>query len=405
MGWLTCIRPSTGNRPAVELVSETEFTERVRSDANEGVDESDLAREIEWNRGLALFGLAPEQYDRDEQLRAHTADVTAAYFRKGRRVLVIDRGEPTDDRNAVTTLVHEFVHALQDSELDLDRYTRHWGKTYDSALAITGLTEGEAVHYMLLASIDERGLGVDDVDWKRFYDDWRVEELQKADVDPAPVDNARMRFPYAFGGGFMTQHWLIGGRQAIERLFEKPPRSTHEILFGPTEDDLAPFVRDARGRGLPALGPAFELQDFATLGSWLARIYARRIPLPAMMQWQLSQALAGDVFTVQRNTDNGQTVATWHLAAVPGLDLKLWSPGNLTFVSTWNIDQAREWYAVATRPGIPAAPETLEWGNVDMPEMPETQAETSVERSFSHPHARLCASHFPHQLLLEHVRR
>lgn len=99
------------------VVSEDEFVERIRSQQDEQIEPSDLAR-----------------------------------------AAVIDRGKPMDDIDAVTTLTHEFVHALQDSELDLEHYRERWGKTYDSALALTRLLEGEAVHYELLASLDERGL-------------------------------------------------------------------------------------------------------------------------------------------------------------------------------------------------------------------------------------------------------
>jgi hypothetical protein len=402
MGWLSCLKPSTGELPEVESVSEDEFVERVRSLQDDEIESSDLARAAEWNRGLSLFGLAPEQYDREDQLRAQSAQVAAAYIPKHKRVLVIDRGKPMDDIDAVAILAHEFVHALQDSELNLERYGEHWGKTYDSSLALTGLIEGEAVHYQLLASLDHRGLTVDRIDWKAFYADWRESELKDAAEDTAPVQNAGLRFPYAFGGGFVTQNWLVGGRRQIEALFEKPPRATREILFGPAAEDLAPILSEVRAHGLPALGPSFEPQGKATLGAWVTNIYARRVALQEPERWELSRALAGDVFTVQHNADTGQTIAAWHLAAVPESDLKLWGPGTLTFVSAWSPNQAREVYLVGSQPGVPPRPQDLEWGDEEMSEM---QPEAAGEEGVSRVRARVCASRFPHQLLLEHVRR
>lgn len=363
--WLQCVRGGAAPRPAVQVISPTAYRERVlalRADRESTAEHDEI-----WNRALAQYELAPAVYDADNQLNDQLSMTAAAYFLDSRKVVVIDRGESMNSRQSVAILAHEFVHAAQDAELKLSDYQKR--ETWDASLAVKGLIEGEAVHYQLLAQLDQAGRAPTEVNWAQTYSDWRSEALNEAVQDEAPFNMARLRFPYAFGGGYVAQLWLARGRFGIDERLEQPPLTTREIMFGPAEVDVQPILQQVRAHGQPVLADSFEAQGVATMGAWMARMHARK--LDQSVRLKPVQALAADVFSVQRDTLTGQLMSTWHVSMFPAASLPVWPGAERPRTASWRPVGSQDTYVVNATLGVPPRPEALEWISVDEAPMPD----------------------------------
>lgn len=325
---VACTRGGDGvDLPVVSVISEDALIERFA--AGDGEDpEAQAQAEAKyalWNRGLALLGLAPDGYDVDSARADAAAKVAAAYFQDRKDIVIVDRGMPLDDESAVELFAHEVVHALQDAELDLGAYEARWSTSFDAALATTALIEGEAVHYQILAAVQLAGRSPDELDWEGLYEEWQDETLRDAGRDEAPVALAGARFPYAFGGSFVSRAWRARGRAAIDALFEHPPRTTREIMFPESEEDLEAARTELHDHAVPVLQEPFAEVSSTALGAWIARMFAARLGVPASERLQRAEDLAADVFSVQHDSDRDVVVAAWRLRMRERVATPSWS--------------------------------------------------------------------------------
>jgi hypothetical protein len=299
---VACMRGGDAKLPAVFVVDRAELAAKLAEQDDAESDEAAAAAYALWTRGLALFGLAPADYDRERARADVLAQTAAVYLPESKEVWVVHEAQASE-AEGVEVLAHELVHVLQDRELDLSSYEDSEGGGFDAALARRALIEGEALHYQVLAAVALAGRSSGDLDWMRFYDGFRGRELLDAEKDEAPVTMARARFPYAFGGGFVSQHWLASGRAGIDALFDDPPASSREIMFGPTAYDMALEVaRDQLvARGVPQLPPSYETQHGDELGAWVTRAFAGRTALETFRRLDAPRVLAADLFSVHHD--------------------------------------------------------------------------------------------------------
>jgi len=195
------------------------------------------------------------------------------------------------------------------------------------------------------------GHQADDLDWQRFFYDWRSKELSDAENDAAPVARGDERFPYAFGGGFVSQYWLARGRAGVAALFNRPPRTTREILLGPLPEAAAKRA-GLRDRAEPALTDTFSDVDATSLGAWIARIYAARAGVARDARIGTAMSVAADVFSVQIDTAADQVVAGWRVAMRDDVAPSTW--GGEAGASARGFDQSPggDVYLVASDPPL-----------------------------------------------------
>ena len=374
---VACLRGGDGDHlPEVSVVSEQEFIERVSSYAGDDPDERAQAEAdyALWNRGLALFELAPADYDVDDLIADGAAETAAAYFPDQGDIVILDRGEPLRDAGAVEVFAHEVVHALQDQELDLATFGDSDDASFDSDLALDAIIEGEAVHYQILAAVDLAGRSVDDLDWDLLYDTFRAESLLEAEEDEAPVALADLRFPYAFGGALVTDRWRARRRAGIDALFEDPPRTTSEVMF--ERDALQ--LEDARAalalHAVPELPAPFEEQTATALGAWIARMYAVRANAGANGRVDAAQRLAADVFSVHHDAQSDTVLAAWRARMVEGTTAETWPQPNDPAVVVQRDEARREAILLAADAALPAGSEELAWRAPTDPEPSDDEA-------------------------------
>ena len=335
--------------PKISVVDEAGLMAHWMADTEEQSPEEEAAAErayAQWNRGLSLFGLAPAMYDAQQATQDQIREIAGIYDTESKAILIVDRGDAIDSDAAVLSLAHEFVHALQDAQHDLAAFQERWGDSFDAALATASIIEGEAVMYQLLASAELRGLDVQKLAWQRFFDEFRGDVLREAEIDRVPLTMARLRFPYAFGGGFVTQHWLARGPAGIDALFAEPPLTTHAVMFGSVHGTVTPDQVRVREGGVPMLDPGFEEVASTALGAWIQRIFAARMGTPIQRRGEAARALRADWFSVQADGTD-RVVAAWRERgglAVSALD---WPGRNHAAIEFSHDPALSDYYLVA----------------------------------------------------------
>jgi parallel beta-helix repeat protein len=122
-----------------------------------------------------------------------------------------------------TTLVHEFVHVLQDQHFDLTDRPRS-ARTEDGSRARSGLVEGDARY------VEER---FDDL-CGVFWDCLQVDSEEPRGGEVSESRNFALRqmilAPYSDGPGYVAQLRQQGGWEAVNDRYDEMPNTTEQIL-------------------------------------------------------------------------------------------------------------------------------------------------------------------------------
>jgi len=182
----------------------------------------------EWNNQVweALF-LVGEDRNVSAAFDSTLGSSVQGYYSpsKDEVVIVSDAETPTIDR---TTLAHELVHALQDQHYGLGGNPEF----QDTQLAHRGVTEGDATYVQKLYE-------------RRCGDRWRC--LDRPDRTTAGTDSdfdrgvfVALYAPYAAGPRFVAERQQAEGWDAVNRLYERYPNSTEQLIHPEKYPDEAP---------------------------------------------------------------------------------------------------------------------------------------------------------------------
>lgn len=230
-----------GGLPPIRIISENDFRNELIAAATHPSSSSDKA----WDVALALLhlyspqttvsdgGVADEDAGSnvDPQIDDEATHVYAYFDTKERSITIVshpNEPEMSSRRLAMTSLAHEFVHALQDREVDLGRSY----PTYDEYLAQKTIIEGDARFYELLfesklASIPMSPTRIVQASQEelRYY-------LDNFDLLGSPFYAAQMLI-YPFGSQYLAKAWVTGGNAAARRIFSRAPHTTLGFLMSP----------------------------------------------------------------------------------------------------------------------------------------------------------------------------
>src|SRR5512133_437911 len=259
---MACLRGNQGAvMPAARTISRDEFGVELTADKLEPTLSSEQLSALE--HGLVLMklldigdltGTGFVDSQKETVPAFYDADTAAVTFVRQ------DFGALADHGAATLTLAHEYVHALQDQEHDLNRLIDEYGAPLDSSLAFQSVVEGEAsVHEDTFLSAV---WGMDERDLNREARYAQQEKLFKENITGySPVLAIRRSFPYYVGGMFVYRAFASGGMAQVRKLYAAPPTSTLEIRTGTS---AIPVVADP-----PAPPSGYELLSVDTLGSEL----------------------------------------------------------------------------------------------------------------------------------------
>jgi len=177
-----------------------------------------LAQEGELYRAV---GLIPESFDYENGLIAAYVGQIGGYYDPERKRFIIVNSIP--ERLARGVSVHELTHALQDQFYDLDAFLDPAMESGDELLARAAVAEGDAnlVMQAALRSRKSDGEGPS----------MEISAEEGKGIQEMPSSLRRLLlFPYDQGLRFVDAVQRNGGFKAREALFQKPPRSTREVI-------------------------------------------------------------------------------------------------------------------------------------------------------------------------------
>jgi hypothetical protein len=336
---IACFRGGDPELPRIDVISEEEYAQLVSALPDAGaMDEEKQAR---FAYGMSLLKLAPTEEsldggvgdgdddagavvgpdpERDAGSVDVSALVVARYFVEDRRIVVVDHGRPSDSPNALSILAHEMVHALQDEEHDLEGFFEESSGTLDESIARTAIVEGEATMYDVLTFAAMNGIPPGAIDWFSLYRGWQLDELAGAYLDDEPLRTALARYPFPFGGYYVTNEWLGGfGQRAVDDLFSSPLRSTLELLLlGPLEASEAAQAEMLREELVPVPPEGFELIAYDQLGALLIDVFLHRFELTTARNVDSDVLdIVGDGVSVFYEEQTATTVTVWRMRWLP----------------------------------------------------------------------------------------
>jgi hypothetical protein len=188
-----------------------------------------------WWRALGLLRLVPQAESGEVSLQQFLDNVGAYYDTSNKQITIIDRGTADDLVQGTFVLAHEFVHALQDRDIDIARFSDRWATSTDSSVSVNSLIEGEA---MLLASAvlaRAGGYALSDVDWLTYDANAMQGVFASVNRNGAPLLAASQLLPYPVGSAYLVDRYERDGIAAVSRLYEQPPLSLLEWTTGAWE--------------------------------------------------------------------------------------------------------------------------------------------------------------------------
>ena len=260
-----CLRTDEpGELPSVTLMTEEEYV----ADVNARISSRDPRPDPDhFERALVLLGFveagafAPNPVTRED-----IEKIGGIYRWDGDDIVIIDHGSESDAESFSAILVHEFVHALQDRDVDLEVFASDHGTTYDTFLAANAVTEGEARFHETRYRASLLGLDPAAVDWKKAFqgalelnESWLFEQ-------PFPYLASFGVFPYAWGARFVHFTWEERGLSGQLTRFASPPETAHRLMAGVNgalEEDIDPMEPEE-----PLAPDAWTLHTTDVLGAW-----------------------------------------------------------------------------------------------------------------------------------------
>lgn len=211
----------------IDVLSESAYTNMVVAEVTEPKPST-----IAFHHALTAFQLAPVELPSAMTIAQQaTAEIWGLYRASDKRIIVVDHGEPADSMQSNLTLLHEFIHALQDADYDLVNWPagEPWN-SFDSSLARKSLVEGEATFYEYRAAVPFLGLDVAQADFDSAFDEHLDYIIAKAFESDTPVNDSFFTFPYAYGVLQAYAAWQKGGPRGTDPLWASPAETTQAVM-------------------------------------------------------------------------------------------------------------------------------------------------------------------------------
>jgi hypothetical protein len=168
------------------------------------------------------------------------------------------------------TAAHEYTHALQDARYGLDKLRGSGHDEGDLALARLSLIEGDATLAMSQWAIQD--LTPDEL--SQLLAQAQDPVAQQALAESPPIVRDTQTFPYTTGLEFIQRTWVQGGWTQVDRLWEKAPSTTEQILHADKHAAAEPALDVALPSGVAgALGDGWRLALEDTHGELVTRIW------------------------------------------------------------------------------------------------------------------------------------
>ncbi|HEX2869651.1 MAG TPA: hypothetical protein VHP33_00315 [Polyangiaceae bacterium] len=297
----------TPNVP-VRVVTEARLIEELNAEDAEAGDETadEAADVLHSERALVdLQLLQPgDLTDEGGSTAQIVASIDGVYQDAERGIALVDRGKTRSDANANALLLHEFVHAIQDAEFNLEAWRERHARSTDASLALRTVPEGQATYAQFRAYLAMTGRDVARIDWDRTLGNFRDDVIAPAFDAPSRFLASITTFPYAYGAANAFRNWPDHQAQ-----FDAPPLTTLQVL---SEDAGIAFAAPAEFGEAPTPDADYRLVDSDTLGAFVFSLSAHGLGAEVSTARGLGQAWRGDQLYIYAGPA-GETVWLWML--------------------------------------------------------------------------------------------
>jgi hypothetical protein len=332
-----CLRETQPANVSVRVIDRDQYIAEESAAPPTAEEETAFRR---WNAGMALLRLGPPDLTLSRAIAIDADNVGAYYSRAGKTITVVDHGYPMESRGAVSLLVHEMVHALQDATVGLESLFTLHAPDRDRTMAVAAVIEGEASYLGDIASVSLFGSDPHDVPWSKVLSRWQERAHADALSSLTPARLAWAHFNYPFGTELVQGADAGGGRPAVDQLFAVPPESGRQVLAGhaAVEPDGGPWVEEVGTDALPPLQSQFVLQWGDRMGSWFAWLFFARNGLTQAAE--AVERMRGDRLALYWDELGGQPLVMWRMrfASAEMTELLASEPWPPTF-RIWRLDR------------------------------------------------------------------
>jgi hypothetical protein len=268
------------------------------------MEQGDARAQMETDKAtLLLLDLVDERDDLyGLYLDAMTEQVAGFYDFEARQMMLVTRSQspaPADE----LTLVHEYVHALQDQHFNIGQRVKEAKGDSERTLALHSLLEGDAA--LLMALYAQRYLTPSQIAQLGQQGGGPSEEKLKA---APPVLQWHIMFPYLRGSAFAATAYQAGGMPGINQLYSNPPVTSQQIMH-PAKYFAGKVAKDVRTLNLlPALGSGWSVAVEDVMGEFGFWSYLRG-GLPEADANRGADGWAGDRMVLLRHQSGRHALA------------------------------------------------------------------------------------------------
>jgi hypothetical protein len=194
----------------------------------------DALSPMEWEaerKAMVRWGLLTPDFRLKEFTLDLLTEQAAGYYDPKQRTFFIADWLPQLVQKPV--MAHELVHALQDQHYDLQRNFDLVKDHSDLTLTRKALVEGDATAVMFVYLLEPLGLTMEDIPDLRTLmqtgSSLLGEQFQIYTKAPLILQQ-QLVFPYVHGLAFIRVALEHGGWAGLQRLYQRPPVSTSQIL-------------------------------------------------------------------------------------------------------------------------------------------------------------------------------
>ncbi len=258
---------SDAEMPPVTAITEEELADELAAELAADDSESDL--DASYARAVVLIGLADEGgLDDDTSVEAYV-DAVAAYYSPDSGVVTIvihDDATADDDYLNTLSLAHEFVHAVQDQQFNLQAIQEEREVTFDGYLATRAGIEGEAVLFQLFYDLALNGYLPSEIDFDKFFAEW-FDDTDMLGDGYSPLITAPQIFPYLHGSRYVYNIYAAQGEDAIRDLPSYIPTTSLEVMLSYDSVARLDLPQPYRSAVAPPQGYSYIAED--VLGAWI----------------------------------------------------------------------------------------------------------------------------------------
>ena len=178
---------------------------------------------------LRAFGLVPPDFNLEKFLIGFYTEQAAGFYDPHRKTMFIADWVEPEMQSMV--LAHELTHALQDQNIDLERFLKAAHPDDDASNARQAMVEGHATAAMIEHLIAP--LKLEDMP---SLEPLMATVIQEQYEEFPAFSSApfffrfQALFPYIEGMGFMQRGLQAGGWKRLNSLFNDPPNTTKEVF-------------------------------------------------------------------------------------------------------------------------------------------------------------------------------